>query len=158
MYKNIENSLSIQKEAAKISKYAALNCSRIVLLLCLLILFYPMRPTAIYLFALTAVFPWVFGNILESKHPDTKPLILSFCAEKYHYSPTKHLAEKCIGNAMIFFLIIWQLTVNNASSIHGFWKLSPSICLILYCLCRLISPILFRRKIHNDYLNLRLME
>ena len=158
MYMKKEISLKIRKEASDIAKCAGLTCSRVALLLCLILLLYPMRPTSIYLLAITAVFPWIFGNILEGKQSSPPQTTLSFCARKYLYSPPRYLSEKCTGWALIIFLAVWQFSVTGSSRLQGIWKISPAGCLLIYCLCRLISTPVFRRKIHREYSEMKLLE
>lgn len=158
MYIQKETLPKIRKEASDIAKCAGLICSRLALLLCLIILLYPMRPTSIYLFAITAIFPWIFGNILEGKQSGSPQLALSFCARKYLYTPARYLSEKCTGWALIILLAAWQFSVTGSSRLQGVWKIAPACCLLVYFLCRLISTLIFRRKIHREYFDMRLLE
>ncbi len=148
----------IQREGVEIGKYAGLICSRLALLLCLLFLILPMRPTSIYLFALTALFPWIFTNILEGKKPESQKIYLSFCAKKYSFSPSRYLAEKCSGTILIICLIAWQVSASRSSSLEEIWKMAPAFCLLAYCLCRLVSTLIFRRKIRKDFFDLKLLD
>ncbi len=148
----------IRKEGTEIGKCASLICSRLALLLCLLFLLLPMRPTSVYLFALIAIFPWVFTNILEGKKSNSKKIALPFCAKKYSYTPARYLAEKCSGIGIIICLVAWQVSASRSSGLEGIWKTVPALCLLAYCLCRLIGAIIFRRKIHQDYFDLKLLD
>lgn len=158
MYMKKEISQKIRKEASDIAKCAGLMCSRLALLLCLILLLYPTRPTSVYLLAITALFPWIFGNILEGKQSESPQLSLSFCARKYLYTPARYLSEKCAGGALVIFLTVWQFAVTGSSRLQGIWKISPAGCLFIYCLCRLISTLVFRRKIHREYFDMKLLE
>lgn len=153
-----EKSQKIRREASDIAKCAGLTCSRIILLVCLLLLLYPMRPAAIYLIAVTALFPWVFGNILAGKESTSQRPVLAFCAQKYLYSPARYISERYTGWGLIILLAAWQLSVTRSPRFQGAWKMAPVCCLCLYCLCRLISTRIFRRKIHREYIHLELLE
>lgn len=148
----------IRREGAEISKCASLICSRLALLFCLLFLILPMRPTSIYLFALIALFPWIFTNILEGKKSGSQEIFLPFCAKKYSYTPARYLAEKCSGTGIIIFLVAWQVAATRSSSLEDIWKNVPALCLLAYCLCRLVSAIIFRRKIRQDFFLLKLLD
>lgn len=150
--------LQIRKEGADIGKCAGLICGRLALLVCLIFLILPMRPTSIYLFALAAIFPWVFTNILEEKKPGSQKIALPFCAKKYSYTPARYLAEKCSGSIITICLAAWQVAASRSSSLEGIWKIVPALCLLAYCLCCLASTIIFRRKIRLDYFDLKLLD
>lgn len=153
-----EQNQEIRKEGAEIGKCAGLICGRLALLVCLLFLILPMRPTSIYLFALAAIFPWVFANILEGKSIGSQKIALSFCAKKYSYTPARYLSEKCSGIGIIICLAAWQAAASRSSGLEGIWKIVPALCLLVYCLCRLISTIIFRRKIRQEYFDLKLLD
>lgn len=158
MHISKKNRQKIRQEASDIGKCAGLTCSRIALLVCLLFLILPMRPTSVYLFTLAALFPWVFANILEGKQAGAQQILLPFCAKKYYYTPARYLAEKYSGNGLVICLVAWQFASGNSQTLEGIWKIAPALCLLVYCLCRLVSTIIFRRKIHRDFFELRLLE
>ena len=148
----------IKREASDIAKCAGLTCSRIALFLCLLILLYPMRPSSVYLLAITGIFPWVLGNILETKEVGRQKITLTFCAAKYLYTPARYLSEKCTGIGLILLLIAWQISVTRSTRLDSIWKIAPACCLLIYCLCRIISTIVFRRKIRHEYFHMELLD
>lgn len=153
-----DNRKKIKKEASDIGKCAGLTCSRIALLVCLLFLFLPMRPTSIYLFTLAAIFPWILTNILAGRQADSQQIALPFCAKKYFYTPARYLAEKYSGNGLVICLATWQIVAGNSQNLQGVWKIAPALCLLVYCLCRLVSTIIFRRKIRRDFFELRMLQ
>jgi len=153
-----ENRRKIRQEASDIGKCAGLISSRIALLVCLLFLILPMRPTSIYLFALAAIFPWVLANILTGKQAGAQQTVLPFCAKKYSYTPARYLAEKYSGNGLVICLVAWQYASGNSQNLQGIWKIAPALCLLIYCLCRLFCTILFRRKIRRDFFDLKVLE
>lgn len=148
----------IRKEGAEIGKCAGLICGRLALLICLLFLMLPMRPTSIYLLTLATIFPWVFTNILEGKQINSQKITLPYCAKKYSYTPARYLAEKCSGTGLIICLIAWQVTASRSTRLEGLWKIAPALCLLAYCLCRLIGTLIFRRKIRQDFFDLKLLD
>lgn len=146
-------SIQINKEKRNISKYVGLVFGRIVLLAGLFILFFFLLPISVYLFAYFLLFPWIFSNILASRSKEISPLFLDSCAKKYFFTPSRYRAEKFTGKAIIFFLIIWQISLNRTLSYPVIIQIAPAIILLIYLLSRMICTMTIRKKIHRYYMN-----
>lgn len=158
MQNNKEYYHKIRKESSDIAQYAGLVTGRLVLLACLCIVMFPLRPVSIYLIAICALFPWIFSIILSEKHPEAQEISLYFCAQKYRYQPNKFLSEKCTGYGIMILLAVWQFSIKNASDKYGIWYLAPAVCLLIYFLCRLISTRIFHRKVRQEYFEMKLLD
>lgn len=145
----------ILREQRNISKCAGLRYGRILLLVCLLFLFIPLRPVSIYLFALFFLVPWILSNIIADKKK-AEPILLGSCAKKYHYDSIQLMMEQLMGRAAVFFLAVWQVFVSR--SVPAFLQLAPGIILLLYLLCRITSTMIVRRQIHHYYTRLLSLE
>ncbi|MCD7825038.1 MAG: hypothetical protein LUH14_03635 [Clostridiaceae bacterium] len=145
----------VHRERQAISRHAGLLFGRCALLICLFFLFIPLRPTSSYIFAFAVLFPWIYGNILDTKSPADNTLILSCSAKRFFYTPNRFRAEKLTKNCMIFFLAVWQVVLNRQPTNYPVWsQLAPAFCLLLYLLCMITSTIIIRRKIHKYYTEL----
>lgn len=146
-------SIEINKEKREISKYAGLVFGRVLLLIELFFLLFLLRPVSIYLFTFFLLFPWIFSNILSSKSEEAKQPLLFSCAKKFYYTPFRYRAEKLTGKMILFFLVVWQISLNQTISYPVLLQLAPGIILLTYILGRIICTVMMRRKIHLYYTN-----
>ncbi len=142
----------ILKERQNISKYTGLLRGRMVLLACLVLLFVPLSPVSIYLFAFFFVAPWAVSDIIAGKN-SPQPLLLQSCAKKYHYTQAKFITEQCFGYFTVLLLAVWQITLKG-SYLTALFRTAPTFVLLLYMVCRIAGTILTRRNIHNYYMTL----
>ena len=158
MQNNSPQTNRIHGEKRMISRYAGMLGGRIFLLVLLFFSIPAMKPVSAYLFSFFLLFPWILSNIFASrKYPENR-LILETCAKKFYYSPARRHAESLTKNCIIFFLLIWQITINKQNHpVSPFPAVVPGLFLFLYLIFTIFCTIIIRRKIHHYYTDFTLL-
>lgn len=145
--------VQIQREKREISRCAGLLGAR-ALLLVLLFLSTPwLSPVSVYLFLFLLFVPWVISNILSAHTNKEMQPILQSCSKKFFYTPERLRAEKLTKNAILFFLLVWQLAANQNHSLPATLSLTPAFLLLLYLFTKALFTIYIRFRIHHFYMN-----
>lgn len=153
-----DNSLQIRSEKRNFSKYLGLLVSRILLLLELFLLLFVTLPTPAYLLVFLVLFPWIYSNLSVCQKENAVPLCLSSLADTLFYTPARYKSEHITGNIAMFFLIVWQLSLNRYSDLAVFLHLAPSLCLLSYWIIRILTTLIAQRKINSYYTDFHSLE
>lgn len=157
MPENNSQTIQINREQRNISKYAGLFFARLTLLVCLFFLLPFLLPNSFYVFVYIGAFPWILVNFFLSKCNSSEIILKSF-AKKYAFTQTKLIAEKYTGNLTILFLVTWQLFINPDAITFESLQLAPGFLLLIYLLTRIIVTAVVKRKIHNYYTELIILD
>lgn len=149
---------AIRKESRMISRNAGMLYSRILLLFCLFLLFFSLRPTSIYLCAAFAFFPSILSTLLSGNDRFKDSPALESCAKKYFFTYHHYIAEKYTGNIILFALVLWQVILMNQDISVPILQKAPVICMLLYLAVRIISAEVIKRQIDRYYADLECLE
>lgn len=144
-----------------ISRYLGLMTSKYIAFILLIITFYPMNIIPGYILLAGIVFPVALNFAIENGNnnktgDDITKLTLYPTAKKYKFSYTKYRCESYNFVLMIMLLFVWQFTINKDNIFDYPKNIIPSFILIIYILSRFLGNIIFKIKLHYDFMNMNI--
>ena len=146
-----------------ISRYLGILISKYIVFLLLTISLYPMKIIPAYILLAGIVFPAalkfaIYDNSADSKNDDNniKDFTLYPTAKKYKFTYTKYRCESYNFILIVILLLIWQFTLDKSGIFSYPKNIVPSLILIIYILSRFLGSILFKIKLHIDFMNMKI--
>ncbi|MBU5478217.1 hypothetical protein KQI69_03265 [Eubacterium sp. MSJ-13] len=148
-------------ELTVISRYLGLMTSKYIVFALLIITYYPMNIIPGYILLAGIVFPVALKFATDNddnrkNDDDITKLTLYPTAKKYRFSSTKYRCESYNFILMIILLFVWQLTLNKNNVFSYPKNIIPSFILIIYILSRFLGNIIFKIKLHYDFMNMNI--
>lgn len=144
-----------------ISRYLGLMVSKYIVFILLIITFYPMNIVPGYILLAGIIFPAALKFAIDNgkKHTtdnDITKFMLYPTARKYKFTFTKYRCESYNFILMIALIFVWQLTINKNNIFNYPKNIIPSFILIIYILSRFFGNIIFKIKLHYDFMNMNI--
>lgn len=146
-----------------ISRYLGILTSKYIVFLLLVLTLYPMNVIPGYILLAGIVFPAalkfaIYDNSADSKNDDNniKDFTLYPTAKKYKFTYTKYRCESYNFILIMILLLIWQFTLDKSGIFSYPKNIVPSLILIIYILSRFLGSILFKIKLHIDFMNMNI--
>ncbi len=146
-----------------ISRYLGILTSKYILFLLLILTLYPMKIIPAYILLAGIVFPAalkfaIYDNSSDGKNDSIaiKDFTLYPTAKKYKFTYAKYRCESYNFILITILLFVWQFTLNKAGIFSYPKNIVPSFILIVYILSRFLGSILFKIKLHIDFMNMKI--
>ena len=148
-------------ELSIISRYLGLMTSKYIVFILLIVTLYPMNIIPGYILLACIVFPAGLSFAINDKNDhkyddDITNLTLYPTAKKYKFSFIKYRCESYNFILIIVLLFVWQFTINKDNIFTYPKNIIPSFILIIYILSRFLANIIFRIKLHHDFMNMNI--
>ncbi len=155
----MSNSKKINNELSLISRYTGLKYSKYILLVLLIIVYYPMPATPFYIF-LASFFTPVVLSLIDSTHHDakdaTEDFILLYTARKHNFTIQKYKNEQHSYIITLFLLCIWQIKISCQDMYEMPLRAVPALLITVYISTRIIIKIFIKHKIKYNFMNLNI--
>lgn len=151
----------VNSELKSICRYRSLLLSRTVLLLFLILFFYPCRPVPAYLAFVLIFFPVIVNHLYQSSHPERNSKIFSESVltetmKTYHFSYSKYRSEVITSYLTGMLLCIWQLIQSRSDWNHfPLWFL-PVALFVIYLITERGIYCYLHFKLHYNFTHLNI--
>lgn len=151
----------IHWELKSICRYRSLVISRTVLLILMVLLFFPLRPVPAYLILILFVFPSAINYLINSSHPDKNEQILSNSVltetmKSHNFVYSKFRSEVINYYFTVFVLIVWQIFQERITWYNiPIWVL-PSFILVIYIITERTIFLYHYLHMHYDFTHINI--
>ncbi len=155
----MSNSKKINKELSLISRYTGLKYSKCILLVLLIIIYYPMQATSLYIFLASFFTPIILGlngSTRQTMQDGTEDFILIYTAKKYNFTIQKYKNEYGGFIVTLFLLCIWQININYYNAYEMPLRTVPSLLIIIYITTDIIIGTFIKYKAKYNFMNLNI--
>ena len=156
------SSFKPRRELRKIAEYRALCIAKYTLILFLVLVYYPMRPTPgyyiIFLLGLPFLFRATFFTLQNGKKDAVESFSLRLTAKKYGFTMQNLNSEKTSGNLVLIFIILWQYSAIRHESYEQLYLYIPGILAVIYLAARIICKNVYFYYLHNNFMSMKIEE
>lgn len=156
---NTSHTKKISKELSLISRYASLKYSKYILIVLLLLMYFPFKTTPVYILFAVVTIPvisrFATGTARDASSP-AQDFILLYTARKYNYTEAKYKNEKKRYYLSIFLLLAWQIKINSGNYYNMPLKAVPSMLIIIYISVQVIIGIFVKYKTRYNFMHLNI--
>lgn len=149
-----------RRELRKIAEYRALCIAKFTLILFLVLVYYPLRPTPgyyiIYLLGLPFLFRFTFFSINNGKRDAVESFSLRLTAQKHGFTMQKLNSEKFSGNLVVAFMILWQYSVLHNESYEQIYLYIPAILVVIYLVTRVVCKYAYFYYLHRGFMSMNI--
>lgn len=154
------SALKPRRELLKIADYRALCIAKYTLILFLVLVFYPMRPTPgyyiIYLLGLPFLFQVTFFAPNKNKRDLSESFILRLTVKNHGFTMQKFRSEKLSGNIVVVLMILWQYSAVRYESYDSLYIHIPIILVIIYLVTRIVCKYVYFFYLHNGLMSMNI--
>lgn len=154
------SALKPRRELLKIADYRALCIAKYTLILFLVLVFYPMRPTPGYYIIYLLGFPFLFRMTIFAQNKNKKDasefFVLQLIVKKHGFTMQKLHSEKFSGNLVAILLILWQYAVVRNEMYEPLYFYIPIILLVIYLVTRILSKYVYFFYLHNAFMSMKI--
>lgn len=149
-----------RRELRKIAEYRAFCIAKYTLILFLVLVYYPMRPTPgyyiIFLLGLPFLFRATFFANEDGKKDASETFTLRLTAKKHGFTMQKLYSEKSGGNLVLIFMILWQYSAIRHESYEQLYLYIPGILAVIYLVTRIICKYVYFYYLHNGFMSMNI--
>lgn len=155
----MSNSKKINNELSLISRYMGLKYSKYILLVLLIIVYYPMHMTSLYIFLASFFTPVILGlnsSTRQNMRDGTEDFTLVYTAKKRNFTKQKYKNEYYGFIVTLFLLCIWQMNINYHDAYEMPLRAVPSLLIIIYITSGIIIGTFIKYKTKYNFMNLNI--
>lgn len=142
-----------RRELRKIAEHRALCIAKYTLILFLVLIYLPMRPTPGYYIIYLLGFPFLFRLTFfanNNKKDASENFVLKQTAKRHGFTMQKLYSEKLSGNFVIFLMICWQYSAIRHESYEQLYLYLPGILVAIYLVTRILCKYVYFFYLHKS--------